>query len=877
MRVPLLWRLAPTVLFRFPRSAAAIAFSAGVVVLATILGPLFLSSSERASVQAGMDHSGLWDAGLQIIWRHFEYPDTDREKDAYLRLADEGRRLLTERAEAAEGLGAATVTLLGGESRAVAPDGSAYVRVAHRTGAFENVTVVEEGGDGVWIADLTADELGVGPGDSIEVTTQVGETHELTVGAVYEALRDDEPRPYWSPLTDFIYKQPEADAIPPPFVLTDAPEVALDVDRSAQIRWNVPLESDLPPATVRAAAREINSIGADFTSEAAGIGEFVRELGNFSFEPNVDSLLPGIIRNAQDRLEASQAPTGVVTAAARILGAGLMVAAGLSLVARRRSEVRALIARGAGPAPLAARFAVEGFAPVLLGAVAGVAAGYAGVRTAGASTAIEWSYVTGLVDDAALAALAALALLTLATGAAVAREERSFRARSTGAGRVVPVVAGALVAAGGVFAYRSLESLSLGESDQALSGSVLLAPIGLIAAAALGGGVVLRLALPLVAAWSRSRSTGVFLAARRLAAGSGMTHVLVIVCGTALGVMFFGVTVSASVQRTATAKAKTFVGSDFALGIAPNPPPLPDDLPFTATYVTRIETYLEGSSQAVVLLGVDPADFETAAFWDDEFSSEPLGDLMARLEDSDEGPITAIGAGFAEGATPAIAGADVSFDVVARAAAFPGMIQGQPLLAMTRDSARRVLASGGSGRRSDLIWAKGDPAEIEEVLLTAGHVGFDPLTADQVLDSPTIQSLVWSLGLLGAVGALASVTAVAGLSLYLQARHTAQQVAAAMTRRMGLPRRAELLSWIVEIGGAGAASFAVGAVTGLLTAWLVHERLDPQPDLDPDPIFVPPRAVAVIAGVAVAVVCAVTARRLQKRMDRTSVGEIMRV
>ena len=48
MSPPLLWRLAPGVLFRFPRSAAAVAFSAGVVVLATILGPLFLASSERA-------------------------------------------------------------------------------------------------------------------------------------------------------------------------------------------------------------------------------------------------------------------------------------------------------------------------------------------------------------------------------------------------------------------------------------------------------------------------------------------------------------------------------------------------------------------------------------------------------------------------------------------------------------------------------------------------------------------------------------------------------------------------------------------------------------------------------------------------------------
>ena len=336
--------------------------------------------------------------------------------------------------------------------------------------------------------------------------------------------------------------------------------------------------------------------------------------------------------------------------------------------------------------------------------------------------------------------------------------------------------------------------------------------------------------------------------------------------------------VAGSVQRTATAKAKTFVGSDFSFGVAPNPPALPDDLPFPATHVTKIQTYFEGSSRPVTLLGIEPETFSDAAFWDEEFASESPEELVGRLRDADEGPITVLAAGFA-GATPPplLVGTPVPLEVVGTTEAFPGMIQGQPLLAMTRDSARRVLATGGSGIRSDLIWAKGDPDEVQETLLQAGQAAFEPRTVDEVLDSPTIQSIVWSLGLLGGAGALASVTAVAGLSLYLQARHTATQVAAAMTRRMGLPRRAELLSWVAEIGGAGVASFAVGAATGLVTASLVHERLDVQPSLEPGPIFVVPGTVAVIAGVAVALVTAGTARRLQKRMDRTPVGEIMRV
>lgn len=876
MRLPLLWRLAPGVLFRFPRSAAAVGFSAGVAVLATILGPLFLASSERAALQTGMDQSGRWEAGLQIVWRAYDYPDTPAEKERHIQLAQEGRRLLAERAAATPGLAPPTMTLLGGDGIATSGDRESPVRVLHRTDALENVAVVEEGGDGVWIADLTAKSLRVGPGEAIDLRTPGGR-YRATVGTIYRNLRDDRPREFWSTLTDFVYKQPEADAPPPPFVLVD-PATAIAADRSAQIRWNVPLAaSNLPPDTIRGAAREFRAISRDVERRDGAIGRALEELGGFGFEPVISTLLGGIIGTAQDRLEASQAPTGVLTAAARILAAGLMVAAGLSLVARRRSEVRALIARGAGPGSLALRFLVEGAAPVVLGTAVAVVAGYAGVRAAGAAGAVEWSYVVSLLDEAALAALAALVLLALATGAAVAREERSFRARSTSGGRIAPVVAAAAIVAGGVFAYRGLESISVTESNEPLSGSILLAPIGVIAAAALGGGVALRLILPFVAAWARRRSTGVFLAARRLAAGSGMTHTLVIVCGTALGVMFFGVCVAGSVERTATAKAKTFIGSDFAVGVPSSAPELPSDLPFPATQVTKIQTYLDGSSRPVTILGVEPATFEAAAFWDDEFADESLDDLLGRLRDSGDGPIPVVAAGFDDTSTPVIVGTDTLLEVVGRARAFPGMIQGQPLVAMTRDSARSILATGGGGVRSDLVWAKGDPEDMQETLLAAGQAAHEPVTIDEVLDSPTIQSLVWSLGLLGGVGALASVTAVAGLSLYLQARHTAAQVAAAMARRMGLPRRSELVSWIVEIGGAAVASFAVGAATGLVTASLVHERLDIHPDLEPSPIFVVPVTVAILAGVTVTVVTAWTARRLQKRMDRTPVGEIMRV
>ncbi|MDQ3958544.1 MAG: hypothetical protein M3273_09505, partial [Actinomycetota bacterium] len=93
--------------------------------------------------------------------------------------------------------------------------------------------------------------------------------------------------------------------------------------------------------------------------------------------------------------------------------------------------------------------------------------------------------------------------------AAVVREERSFGARSTRL-RLYARVAAAAVVAYGVVAYRSLASLTVDPEEGSLGPGVLLAPIGVIAAAALVAGALLRVVLPAAAAAARRRSTALF-------------------------------------------------------------------------------------------------------------------------------------------------------------------------------------------------------------------------------------------------------------------------------------------------------------------------------------------------------------------------------
>ncbi|MDQ3958221.1 MAG: hypothetical protein M3273_07875, partial [Actinomycetota bacterium] len=384
MRIPLLWRLAPATLLRFPRSAAAVAFSAAVVVVASVMGPLFLDSSERASLEAELERTGRWRAGMQILHRPVQVAAAFEEQVRLRRLGNEVQRLLEARVEGVEGLGSPVTTFLGPFAVARSGDETSTVRMISRTDALANVTVVDSAGEGVWIADVTADALGVGAGDRISI----GSGESFRVGGVYRALAEDRPRAYWDPLGDFIFKQTSADAIPPPFLIGSGDayvELLARLDPSMQVRWQVPLSSeDIPPERAASVAREIERITGETEGGSHPIGRTLLDLGGLAYDPLVTSLLPGIMSTAAERIETSRAPATVLTVAARLLGAGLMTAAGISLVSRRRSEVRALIARGVGPRALGVRFLVEGVASVALGGAVGLAAAFGGVALLGA-------------------------------------------------------------------------------------------------------------------------------------------------------------------------------------------------------------------------------------------------------------------------------------------------------------------------------------------------------------------------------------------------------------------------------------------------------------------------------------------------------------
>jgi hypothetical protein len=144
------------------------------------------------------------------------------------------------------------------------------------------------------------------------------------------------------------------------------------------------------------------------------------------------------------------------------------------------------------------------------------------------------------------------------------------------------------------------------------------------------------------------------------------------------------------------------------------------------------------------------------------------------------------------------------------------------------------------------------------------------------LSAPALQSTLWTLGLLGALGAASGLAAVAGLLLYLQARHRSALIAAAMTRRMRLNRAAELRAWMLEVGASMGTAYLLAGAIGLGVAGLMHERLDLRPSLPPQPIMVVPLSMLLAAGVIGAVLVLLTAVRLQRDVDAADVAEVLR-
>lgn len=893
-----IWRKTLGMLLRFPSLLLTVVVVAAITAITATAGPAFLESTERGSLSSGIEQAGRWTAGLRVTYPTFIFdhrsrrvlpgqgevtPSTREEAvDDYYAFTDRMMPALRDRMNSVDFIEGPELTLSGNQLEAFGPEGDANLRLLHRTGGLENITKLEGGGeDGVWIADVTATALGLGVGEDI---TLVGEAGKATtrIAGIYKYLPNEEPREYWTPLSAFIYRAPDAQADPPTLVLAGR-ETHEELMRGLKdwgfISYAFPLTGEeMSLEEVQGLDAEFQDLGNELLASGGPLRKAQGEASLNTIGGDAsNTVLPGIVRSAEDRIEAVTPVVDLVSLAARLVAFSVMAAAGFFLVKKRRVEAASLAARGVGPIAQALRYGSEALLPSILGTGLGAGVGYLLVSFLGPAEKLPPAVIedaTGLILSSAAIGLV---LLVACAAMAVWREERNIAeipAPLTGSRGLLVASSVAIAAAIGAYSMRS--SISAVDLEGIRDPRLTLMPVILILAGATIGAALLRSALPFLARLLRYRSPSAYLATRRLSGASGMTQVLVTASACALGIAIYGLAVSSSIREATLSKAQLFIGSDLSAQVSSSFEP--PEVDFPVTHVTTFKRAHLSSGYSMNLMVVDPQSFGETAYWKDHFADEPLEDLLKAIDGAPGGAVEVLSTDDL-GSNPQITSGSTSTDleVVDLVRFFPGMPAEGALAIMSRDSFEEAIGTVGTlSSRRDSLWARGEPESVTAGLLRESILFASPITTQTVLESPSLQSLLWMLGLLSALGAAAGAISIFGLLLYLQARHRASLISSALTRRMGLTRRQEFASWATEIGGALLTSFLVAVLVGLPVASLMKTRLDPRPGLPPSPLLIAPAVAMTVLGIVLLLVAVLAARRLQRSVDHADIAEVLR-
>ena len=779
-------------------------------------------------------------------------------------------------------LGPPVRSMLGPTLDAVAGARTAQVQLAARDGAGAHLQVLDRGtGGGVWITDTTARSLGVRAGQTVRLDGRSGIA--LAVAGVYRDLAADGRSldPFWSPLASTIYAlRPDRDT-PAPLLLVDPDRF---VDLADRLETSRRLEWDLYPAPGRLTLPRADRLVAQVLAVQSTAGDPLGELGRHRL--TTSSPIGTAVERAHATADALRGPVESITLAGRLLAMVLVAAAGVFAVRRRRAEVMVLIAQGVGGLPIGARSIVEAALPLAVGGALGYLAALGLAGALNPLPGLQPEALAAARGEVVIALAAGLLLFGLVTWVVVrSRElERTGRLRQV----LARPLWEALVLVLAVAALYELQTRGAGpvqvqgrpaRVDRLLVLFPLLLIAGLAGLATRGAaGLLARRGRPALKSASGARPAP-FLALRRLVAAPGLVLLLVTGSAVAFGLLTYSGILVATTRSAAIDKARILVGSDTNLLLGDEAPP-GATAGLQATVVRRFEQVTLPGDQPVTMIAVDPATFRTGAFWDDSFAEASLGAMLRRLESPRPGRVGAILAGpalMADAPSVDVGPTRLPLEVVATAAAFPGMTSADRSLLVV--SASRLDAVAGrmdSGWRTE-IWARDDP---EMALAALRRVGLAPetvTTAADVMRTPAFLAVSWAFRLLSALGALAGAVAPACLVLYAQARQRDRVVAYALTRRMGLSRGAHRRSVLWELAGLLLFALVLGASLAVVASLAVYRRLDPLPELPPTPQLQLPGVLlgATLLGVLLAALAG--AFLVQRAADRANVAEVMRL
>ncbi len=874
-----LWIAAPLALTRYVAVFAAVALAAALAAGAAASNPFVRAGVKSSSLRSEVRTASPYASGLSVV-NSGGLPSGDLARRAAAvrfgkTLSFAGPPVLTSQ------FPAHVVTDVGNNLQVV---------VMARTDATAHVTPLSGSGPGAWVSVATTQGSPVRAGATLkltEITDGKPAIVRLRIAHVYRSLETNLGDPYWANLLQEIRSEHADSPPPPPFVLVDERTL---VRLAQQLQVGVQNQFEFPVATKHLTYVGANTLEKTYTSLTRELQTAGSRVGakmgcgrvvTFDGQPSctVSSSLEAMLLIASNDVGALSATIWLLSSCA--LGIALLVAAaaGVFLVRRRADEAQLLFARGESTVSFAVRTAIEALLPAALGVAIGLGAAFLALRiSAPAGTLDHGTELTG-IRDAVLAGIVAVLLLAITAGAAFPRRSDTGHPLWRRVARVpweILPLAGAGAVLGLLLSGGGLAHTSSGDAHPSLA--VFLFPV--LAAAGVAG-LVSRGVRRAARAVGGRAALPVFLTVRRVAAARGLLIAVIVAAATSLAVFAYATTLSSSVSRAIAEKAYVGNGSDVQ-GVVDPSEQIFDPLPFPATIVEvdSSDAFVSNGRPVSIVAG-NLAEIGRVIRWG-PWSDDPRRQIP-KLERATAPP--GVLPVIASPTFPHIAaitdqGVRIPITVVARAP-FPGMTVGQPGLLVSRAVLKRVAArhhidDPGSGA-GGLIWARGNPAEIEGILDASNIKPAFFTTFNLIRGDPSVRAGKRSYGYLRAIGGGAVVLALLALLLYLQARQRGQIVASALLRRMGMRARSDTAAIGLEAASIVLLAFLVGLVVAVIAAHLVAPHVDPLPQYPPGTSLVVPWIELVLVGLGATVVAVPLAAGAVWLAGRSDASEALRV
>lgn len=890
------WAKAPLVLRRYPALAAGLAVGALLLSLSVAAYPMFLSASASRLVRSEVGRPLITRFGGGVTFRSDPVPlDAPAPSGAPGSVLFEARGELFAREMSANRLLAPAVQTAMGPTVLVTRAGSDEQgrpgKLFSGEGAIEHVEVLRGSeGPGVWLPDLIADALGLGPGDRIELgSSSSGATATVTVDGVYRALYASPPRGYWLKWHDEIFTEC-ADCAPfPQFILTDLPRF-LDLTAelgapSASFVWTAPLRPGLDLTLEDAIGLDgfVDRFQQRISDEGSLLGRVFEccqtrspRLGRARTQ--LESAIGDVVTSVTRRLAVIEAPGRLLETAGVAVAVAVLAGAGAFGMAARSAEARLLFARGTGRLVVASKSALEAVIPAALGAAAGFGLAVLLARVVGPSAGTEAA--AGAAWASVLAGVVSVLVMGAVSAAAFGGTGHHQRFGVRAIWRFPFEVA--LLA----FAYYAYRRLPSGEALQGNTSTVfvLLFPLSLMAGVAMLGARLFRDRLRRLRDRTARSGPTPYAVVHRLAGAPELVMLLLAASVLSLGAFVQGRSLVRSLEVTVGAKARVFVGAEASAWVGSDVE-LPPGFPVPATVVDRQlrAGTLDPGGASFDLLAVDPSSFPRAAFWTDGFSDVPIEGIMRRLAapSADALPVAVAGPGNDGVRAIELVQQTLPVRVVARPTAFPAMYSGRALVVVAEDALRDALPDVrdplASGNVATEVWLRASPTAANDALSELSPPPYQIVTAREVEDVPYIAAVIATFTVLNVLGLAAGALVVAALLMYLQARQRAQVVAFGLSRRMGLTPGGHRRALFLELAALLLPSYALAVIVALATVIVMAGSLDPLPAIPPQPLLRVPAIPIAAVVVVLAAVARIGAWYATRRAEATHLGEVLRV